>query len=70
MGFHKRHISRSSIISKLSNGFSSFEIYLTNADAYISSDEWSTNVYKIFNESDEEGRIRLYEELKNLITKN
>ncbi len=64
MGFHKRHLSRSSILSKVPNGFSSFEIYLTNADAYISSDDWSTDIYRRFNYADKKDRLKIYEELK------
>ena len=45
MGFNKRFLSEESIRAFAKNGFNSFEVYMTCADAYIVSMGWASKIY-------------------------
>jgi hypothetical protein len=65
MGFHKRFLSEDSIRAHAKNSFEDFEIYMTNADAYIISMGWANKIYHVFGSADEKGRKEIHKLIQN-----
>ena len=65
MGFHKRYVSYDNIIASAKSEFYNFNRYLTNADAYITSDAESSNFLNEYWNSSEEKKKELHKKIQN-----
>jgi hypothetical protein len=65
MGFNKRFLSEESIRAFAKNGFNSFEVYMTCADAYIVSMGWASKIYDKFGNANEEERKSIHKKIAN-----
>ncbi len=65
MSFNKRFLKEESIRSFANNDFESFEVYMTNADAYIVEPGWAYETFKKFDLANEEERKLIHQTIKN-----
>lgn len=66
MGFHKRYFDINLIEDYArTHEYAEFKRYLLGPDAYVFTDNKSSDIWKRFEEGNEENRMKIYKNLRN-----